>query len=936
MTTAIGPHLPRKLRSQQQHLFTSLLLLLLLGLSGQSLASATEPDDVETSKQLDDQQQQQQLQDTRPMQLRSVETCAVDHQTQRSVCLMLRFGPVGLLSSSSEASATALAAAASTVQEELQATPDYFTAVVGTEAAPTVVTREPTELRALVSSTVARLQEGGSSSRSRSSSNLGSTPNVRQLTAPAKSQNVVQCVALTYDPHRVAQPNFGAFLGQPSITCDTATPCQYVIQNLTSGTVYDTFCLDWGDNDTVPSMIVQPHCDGAHKCGSKAETDTPGGGNSEKEHVLFGAVDLCAALLVTMYVCWSFLFERVPILHETGFAVLMGIGGGYIMKAWFGKSVPFNFDSFSYIFLPMVIFQAGYCLRKKEFFRYSFYILALGFTGTVFTFFFNFFGSQFFQVHDGTDGGSSYIYLSQAARLKMAAVMASTDTVAPIAFIPAASFPQVYAVVFGEGILNDVVSMLLSASVEHETTMPPVSEIFGRVCMFLLVSLGAGLVFGLGISLLFKYFEALHDDVTKTVVLLLGLNYACYIATEMWDMTSSVFSLFVCALCCGHYGSYSLSPQARLFTQHLAEMLGYTAEAVVFGYFGLCAVAYFYAGPGFQIHLIVYYLCCIFLGRFLAVLLMTLFARVFKGCGQISLRCRELVVVWMSGTIRGTIAYALILRSVPRPENQTFEDKILVTTTLGIVMLNSLVIGGLFPILLKCLRLEPKAPPSGMGSQVGLGGEHLQESVVTELPLPLQSRQTLHECDEQDEDAAAYLGSYQRERLQSLLSRGPEQLRRGWKYVDNKWFKDLFRPSDWREDLPPGSTTFVSTFTTTAPHHHHNNSSSSSRLPRLVPRVATSSSFTPTTSASAAAALSGARPTFLPPRAASTPNVETRVVPSSASNQGIGSNNNNTTSNKNNNSNDDRNDKPRPRATRDDPENPPQEPPSPLSVASPR
>ena len=134
----------------------------------------------------------------------------------------------------------------------------------------------------------------------------------------------------------------------------------------------------------------------------------------------------------------------------------------------------------------------------------------------------------------------------------------STDTLAPMAFLPAEKFPLLFAIVFGEGVLNDVVSILLSTATAGSPALPSPGELLGLVSYYLFTSLFMGVFFGLGISLLYKYFEDLHHHVHKPVTLMVLLNYVCYVTTEMFEF-SAIFLLFVCALIGGHYGVWSMS-----------------------------------------------------------------------------------------------------------------------------------------------------------------------------------------------------------------------------------------------------------------------------------------------------------------------------------------------------------------------------------------
>lgn len=397
------------------------------------------------------------------------------------------------------------------------------------------------------------------------------------------------------------------------------------------------------------------------------------------------------------------------------------------MQIAFGGAASFSYEMFSYILLPMVIFAAGFNLDKHHFFRHGGYILALGITGTVGIFLLIFYGSTFFTIHP-SDGAEPFSLPAQS-RLVLASVLSSTDTVAPMAFITAADFPQLYAVVFGEGVLNDVVSILLSTSVEDAETLPPLGELLGRLFIVFACSSGFGIAFGLSTSLLFKRAKVLHKEVLKPVVLLLGCNYACYILTEICEY-SSIFALFVSSVLSGHYAQYGMSSEAQSFTSELAELMAYTAESIVFGYFGLTAVSYTSEAHavGFEFRLIFYYIICIVGARVVAVSLMALSMRLLK-CGQrLALSPKELCMVAMAGCMRGTIAYALILRAVPPEDDQSHVDRIMVTTVLGIVLVNCLVFGGMFPVVMRLLKLEPRPDQDSPVS-----GDHFTRQLRREL-----------------------------------------------------------------------------------------------------------------------------------------------------------------------------------------------------------
>lgn len=554
----------------------------------------------------------------------------------------------------------------------------------------------------------------------------------------------IACTAVFHQENREVAPTWLSMTSLVAVNCDKSKTCRYIIQDsdndrIQPGTKYDVFCVDW--KSSFP-FTVFPTCKGK-SCGLQVRTSDAGGGRT---HQVFGVEDFLCVLLLLAYIGWSYVFERCHVLHETGAAVLVGLVAGYIMQICFGRAASFSYEMFSYILLPMVIFAAGFNLDKHRFFRFGGYIAALGITGTVGIFLLIFFGSEFFTIHP--PNGNSF-QLPAQSRLVLASVLASTDTVAPMAFITASDFPQLYAVVFGEGVLNDVVSILLSTSVEDATTLPPLLELFGRLLLVFACSSAMGIAFGLSTSLLFKRAKVLHKEILKPVVLLLGCNYACYILTEVCEF-SSIFALFVSSVLSGHYASHGMSSEAQYFASELAELMAYTAESIVFGYFGLTAVAYTSEehAVGFQFRLIFYYIVCIVGARVVSISLLALAMKLLK-CGErLALSGKELCMVCMAGCMRGTIAYALILRAVPPVDEQSHVDTIMVTTVLGIVLVNCLLFGALFPLAMKFLKLEPR--PEG----------------TTDSP-----------------DASS---------IRTHLRR---QLRTGWQQFDHRYLMPLFRPN---------------------------------------------------------------------------------------------------------------------------------------------
>ena len=122
-----------------------------------------------------------------------------------------------------------------------------------------------------------------------------------------------------------------------------------------------------------------------------------------------------------------------------------------------GKEIDFSNELFFTIILPPIIFSAGYSLRKSLFFENFGMISFLGIIGTIIGFVllsgYLMLLNRYFEI------------LSLTEILILSSVMCATDTVAANSLIRVEKFPTLNAVLFGEGILNDAVAIILFGTI---------------------------------------------------------------------------------------------------------------------------------------------------------------------------------------------------------------------------------------------------------------------------------------------------------------------------------------------------------------------------------------------------------------------------------------------------------------------------------------
>ena len=151
--------------------------------------------------------------------------------------------------------------------------------------------------------------------------------------------------------------------------------------------------------------------------------------------------------------------------HESVPAVLLGMLVGAVLRWGLDERVPFSADVFFFFVLPPIIFAQGYMLRGRNFFDNFYHIFAFGIMGTLL---------QFVILTSIASGCSGLVSaFGQGGRIQfnvleclvLAAVLSPSDEVAVLSLVKPETFPQLGAILFGEGVLNDALSIVLFRAV---------------------------------------------------------------------------------------------------------------------------------------------------------------------------------------------------------------------------------------------------------------------------------------------------------------------------------------------------------------------------------------------------------------------------------------------------------------------------------------
>ncbi|XP_052759086.1 sodium/hydrogen exchanger 6 isoform X3 [Galleria mellonella] len=256
------------------------------------------------------------------------------------------------------------------------------------------------------------------------------------------------------------------------------------------------------------------------------------------------------------------------------------------LKATFDPEIFFN------IILPPIIFHAGYCLKRKYFFRNLGAILTFAMVGTALSALV--IGALMYGCVQLMPASlaSSFTFLDT---LYFGALISPTDPLTILAIFSQLKVDvNLYALIFGESVLNDAVALVLSGAIQNyeerysndggfEITafLGAIGDFIGIFSLSLLV----GAFMGCLTALMTKFTHVREWPLLESSLFVL-MSYAAFLIAEVCELTGVVAVLF-CGICQAHYTYNNLSSDSRNRTKQLFELLNFLAENFIFTYIGV-------------------------------------------------------------------------------------------------------------------------------------------------------------------------------------------------------------------------------------------------------------------------------------------------------------------------------------------------------------
>ncbi|KAK3557281.1 hypothetical protein QTP70_026270 [Hemibagrus guttatus] len=410
------------------------------------------------------------------------------------------------------------------------------------------------------------------------------------------------------------------------------------------------------------------------------------------------------------------------------------------------RKVTFDPEVFFNILLPPIIFDAGYSLKKRHFFRNLGSIITYAFLGTAISCFV--IGNLMYGVvklMQVVGQLTDKFYYTDC--LFFGAIISATDPVTVLAiFNELHADVDLYALLFGESVMNDAVAIVLSSSIVAyqpsgaNTHTFDASAFFKSVGIFIGIFSGSfamGAVIGVVTALISfqtlaprirnltcamsaeeKLFTKLHCFPLLETALFFLMSWSTFLLAEacgftekplgglrggnpdrimggiprirlitdslgVWLFVAGVVAVLFCGITQAHYTYNNLSEESTKRTKQLFEVLHFLAENFIFSYMGLALFT-------FQNHV---FSPIFIVGAFIAIFISRA-SNIYPLSFLLNLGRRNKIGgnfqhMMMFAGLRGAMAFALAIR-----DTATYARQTMFTTTLLIVFFTVWVFGG--------------------------------------------------------------------------------------------------------------------------------------------------------------------------------------------------------------------------------------------------
>ncbi|KAD4178622.1 hypothetical protein E3N88_27213 [Mikania micrantha] len=435
-------------------------------------------------------------------------------------------------------------------------------------------------------------------------------------------------------------------------------------------------------------------------------------GSSEYSSVV--SMNLFVALLCACIVI-GHLLEENRWMNESITALVIGLCTGVVILLVSGGTnshlLVFSEDLFFIYLLPPIIFNAGFQVKKKQFFRNFMTIVLFGAVGTVISFTIISFGATkiFKKMNIGT--------LELGDYLAIGAIFSATDSVCTLQVLNQDQTPLLYSLVFGEGVVNDATSIVIFNAVQNfdlsQITTAVAFQLIGNFFYLFITStlLGAGA--GLLSAYIIKKLYFGRHSTDREVAIMILMAYLSYMLAELFYL-SGILTVFFCGIVMSHYTWHNVTEKSRVTTKHAFATLSFIAELFIFLYVGMDALdiekwSFVKDSPGTSAEVSAILLGLVLVGRAAFVFPLSFLSNLTKKAPHEKIDFRQQVLIWWAGLMRGAVSMALAYNQFTKEGHTTkVGNAIMITSTITVVLFSTMVFGLITQPLVRLLLPTPK------------------------------------------------------------------------------------------------------------------------------------------------------------------------------------------------------------------------------------
>ncbi|KAG2694890.1 hypothetical protein I3760_08G165000 [Carya illinoinensis] len=420
---------------------------------------------------------------------------------------------------------------------------------------------------------------------------------------------------------------------------------------------------------------------------------------------------LCACIVI------GHLLEENLWANESITALLLGLCSGLVVllvtKFENSRILVFSEDLFFLYLLPPIIFNAGFQVKKKQFFKNFATIFLFGVFGTMISFCIISLGAYFLFKRVGVTNLNIHDYLA------IGAILSATDSVCTLQVLSQDETPLLYSIVFGEGVVNDATSIVLFNAVQtlnfSDIDILTALKLLGTFLYLFFTSTALGIAAGLVSAFIIKALYFGRHSTDREVALMMLMAYLSYMLAELFNL-SGILTIFFCGIVMSHYTWHNVTESSRITTKHAFATISFIAETFIFLYVGMDALDIdkwkeSKASAGTFLAVSSTLLALVLVGRAAFVFPIANITNLMRKRENTKIEFRQQFIIWWAGLMRGAVTIALSYNRFASSDNTSTQDSaLMITCTIIVVLFSTVVFGSITKPLIGAVLLRHAKP----------------------------------------------------------------------------------------------------------------------------------------------------------------------------------------------------------------------------------